>query len=81
MVEQSDLSQTRLDVAFAVKELYYGAAVGPRLRRLGTAREQGTGPYRAEELDDSALSASSRYKLRLAQLDLAVAAARGRRPS
>ena len=39
-VEQSDLSQTRLDVAFAVKELYYGLLLAQDLRFLGAARER-----------------------------------------
>ena len=69
-VEQSDLSQTRLDVAFAVKELYYGLLLAQDLDDLAR-RVSKELARRAEELDDSALSSSSRYKLRLAQLDLA----------
>ena len=69
-VEQSDLAQTRLDVAFAVKELYYGLLLAQDLDDLAR-RVSKELARRAEELDDSALSSSSRYKLRLAQLDLA----------
>ena len=71
-VEQSDLSQTRLDVAFAVKELYYGLLLAQDLDALAQ-RVSKELANRAEELDDDpALSLSDRYKLRLAQLDLAV---------
>ena len=70
-VEQSDLSQSRLDVAFAVKELYYGLLLAQDLDDLAR-RVSKELAGRAEELDDSALSSSNRYKLRLAQLDLAV---------
>ena len=71
-VDQSDLSQAQLDVAFAVKELYYGLLLAQDLDGLAR-RVSKELARRAEELDDdSALSSSDRYKLRLAQLDLAV---------
>ena len=71
-VEQSDLSQTRLDVAFAVKELYYGLLLAQDLNSLAQ-RVSDELASRAEKLDDDpVLSSSGRYKLRLAQLDLAV---------
>ncbi len=71
-VEQSAVEQTRLDVAFAVKELYYGLLLAQDLRALAQ-RVSDELASRAEELDaDPALSSSDRYKLRLAQLDLAV---------
>ncbi len=71
-VEQSELSQTRLDVAFAVEELYYGLLLAQDLHSLAQ-RVSDELASRAEELeDDPARSSSDRYKLRLAQLDLAV---------
>ena len=43
-VDQSDLSQAQLDVAFAVKELYYGLLLAQDLDGLARRGEQGTGP-------------------------------------
>lgn len=69
-VEQSELSQTRLDVAFAVKELYYGLLLAQDLSALAQRVSEEL-DRRVEELDDAlALAPSDRYKLRLAQLDL-----------
>lgn len=70
-VEESDLSQIRLDVAFDVKELYYGLLLAQELHDLAR-RVSDELANRAEGLDDDpALAPSDRYKLRLAQIDLA----------
>ena len=50
-VEQSDLSQTQLDVVFAVKELYYGLLLAQDLDALAR-RVSDELASRAEELDD-----------------------------
>ena len=70
-VEQSDLSQSRLDVAFAVKELYYGLLLAQDLNALAQRVSDELASRAAKLDDDPALSSSDRYKLRLAQLDLA----------
>ncbi len=71
-VEQSALSQTRLEVALAVKELYYGLLLAQDLHALAQRVSAELAGRAAELDDDPALSSSDRYKLRLAQLDLAV---------
>ena len=69
-VEEADLAARRLDLALEIKELYHGILLAQDLddlvRRLSTRLEE----ERDRLEDDLSVPLSSRYKLRLALLDL-----------
>lgn len=69
-VERANLEQTRLDVAFAVKELYYGLLLAQDLQDLVRRLTKELRDKKAELADDDGVSLSSRYKLELTLLEL-----------
>lgn len=67
--EKASLEQTRLEITFAVKELFYGVLLAQDLQTL-VERLSDTIDQELGDLPDDALSLSDSYKLKLALLEL-----------
>jgi len=67
--EKAALEETRLEIAFAVKELFYGVLLAQDLHAL-VERLSDTVDEELSDLPDDALSLSDSYKLKLALLEL-----------
>lgn len=69
-VERADLAQTRLDVVYEIKELYYGLLLAQDLNDLARRLSDELTQRQDEVADEDGLSLSNRYKLDLALLAL-----------
>ena len=69
-VERANLAQTRLDVAYQIKEFYYGLLLAQDLNDLARRLSDELDERKKELADEDGLSLSNRYKLELALLEL-----------
>ena len=69
-VERADLAQIRLDVAYEIKEFYYGLLLAQDLNDLVRRLSDELTEKKEELADEDGLSLSNRYKLELALLAL-----------
>ena len=70
-VERADLAQTRLDVVYGIKELYYGLLLAQDLKDLARRLSNELAEKKEELADEDGLSLTNRYKLELVLLELA----------
>ena len=69
-VERADLAQIRLDVAYEIKEFYYGLLLAQDLNDLARRLSDELAERKKELADKDGISLSNRYKLELALLEL-----------
>ena len=69
-VEQADLAANRVDIAFEIKELYYGVLLARELQSLVWSLSEKLEERAGELEQNTAVSLSGTYKLKLAVLEL-----------
>ena len=70
-VERADLTQARLEIAFEIKEFYYGLLLAQDLNDLVQRLSSELNERKDQLADEDGLSLSKHYKLELALLELA----------